>query len=85
MIESSVALGRSRSRLGIPSGAETADVSWRSRLRSRAGRAGGVSAVLTASAPLVVPKVPATVPMAIVCLSKPSRSHAWPSQIASIP
>jgi hypothetical protein len=84
-VESSVALGGRSRRLGVPSGEERAEARRRSRLRSRAGRVGGVSAARTASSPLVVPKVPATVlPMAVVSLLKPSRSHAWSSQMASI-
>jgi hypothetical protein len=85
-VESSVALGGSRSFLGVPAGAVRAEARRRSRLRSSAGPAGGVSAALIASSPLAVLKVPATdLPMAVVSFSKPSKSHAWPSQMASIP
>jgi hypothetical protein len=40
-VEWSVALRGRRSRFGVPSGAESAEASKRSRLRSSAGRAGG--------------------------------------------
>jgi hypothetical protein len=60
------------------------EASRRSRLRSRVGRVGGVSAALMASSALVVLKVPATVrPMARVSLSKLSTNHCCPSQMAS--
>jgi hypothetical protein len=58
--ESSVAFGGSRSFLGVPSGAASAEAKSRSRLRSSAGLVGGMSAALMASSPLAVLKVPAT-------------------------
>jgi hypothetical protein len=80
LLESSVALGGRRSRLCVPSGAASAEASSRSRLRSNAGFAGGVSAALMASSPLAELKVPATdLPMAVVSRLKPSRSQVWPS------
>jgi hypothetical protein len=58
----------------------------RSRHRSRAGWVGGMSAARISSSPLVVLKVPATArPITVDSLLKPSRSHFWSSQIASIP
>jgi hypothetical protein len=53
LLESSVALVWSKSRLGIPSGAESAEASKRSRLRSSAGLAGGISAALIALVTLI--------------------------------
>jgi hypothetical protein len=80
LLESSVVLGGSRSRLGVPSGAGSAEASKRSRLQSSAGLAGGMSAALAASSPLAVLKVPATdLPMAVVSVSNPSNNHVWPS------
>jgi hypothetical protein len=86
LLESSVAFGGKRSLFGVPSGAERAAAKRRSLRRSKAGLVGGVSAALIASSPLTVPKVLATLrPIVTDNLWKPSRSHSWPSHMASIP
>jgi hypothetical protein len=60
LLESSVALGGSRSLFGVPFRAESAAANSRSLLRSRAGLVGGISAVPMASSPFAVLNVPAT-------------------------
>ena len=83
----SASLGAGRRSLrGVDSGEARMAVKSRSRLRFKAGLAGGRSASRIASLALVVEKVPATaLAMVAVSLSKPLRSHGCPVQMASTP